>query len=572
VHFEPRLVPPASPALRFLVLAIAAGALGGALTVLQAHLLSRAVDAAFLRGLGLEGLGWLLAGLAAAAVARAACLAATEALAQRAAGAAKLHFREALARKLVALGPRFAAGERTGELAQTVTGGVEAFDAYLAQYLPQLALALLVPALVLGFVAAADPLSGLVLLVTFPLIPAFMALIGSLARERAGRQWVTLQRLSARYLDALQGLATLRALGRAETHAASLAEANRRFRAIAMGVLRAAFLSALALELLATLGVALVAVQVGLRLLYGRVAFAEALLVLILAPEFYRPLRALGTAFHAGMPGSEAARRVFEVLDAPEPKAATGASPAPPFEIAFDHVSFAYGPGRSALEEVSFRIGPGETVALVGPSGAGKTTAAALLMRFLEPQSGAIRVGGASLAGIDAGAWRRRVAWVPQRPHLFHGSVLDNLRLARPDASHETLHEAARLAHADAFVRELPRGWDTPVGDAGLRLSGGQAQRLALARAFLADAPVLVLDEPTAHLDLEQEALLGDAMARLRRGRSVLLIAHRLTTVFDADRIVLLAQGRVRESGSHGELLASSGAYARLVEAYRGVS
>jgi ATP-binding cassette subfamily C protein CydD len=272
------------------------------------------------------------------------------------------------------------------------------------------------------------------------------------------------------------------------------------------------------------------------------------------------------------MPGSEAARRVFEILDAPEPPPAAGAPPAPPFAIEFDGVSFAYGPGRSALQGVSFRIGPGETLALVGPSGAGKTTAAALLMRFLEPQAGAIRVDGASLAGIDAAAWRRLLAWVPQRPHLFHGSVLHNLRLARPDASEEAVHEAARLAHVDAFVRELPQAWDTPVGDAGLRLSGGQAQRLALARAFLADAPVLVLDEPTAHLDLEQEALLADAMARLRRARSVLLIAHRLTTVFDADRIVLLSGGRVREAGSHAELLAAGGTYARLVDAYRGAS
>jgi ATP-binding cassette subfamily C protein CydD len=572
VRFEPRLLPRAGPARRFLLLTVGAGVLGGGLVVLQARLLSLAVDGAFLRGLGLADLRGLLLGLGAAALARAASVAAGDLFAQRAAREAKLRFRDALARKLVALGPRFASGERTGDLVQTVTGGVEALDPYLAQYAPQLALSALVPCLVLAFVAWADPWSGVVLLVTFPLIPLFMSLIGSLARERAGRQWATLRRLSARFLEALQGLATLKAFGRADAHAASLAEASESFRAVTMGVLRVAFLSALALELLATIGTALVAVQVGLRLLYGRVAFAEALFVLVLAPEFYRPLRALGAAFHAGMPGAEAAQRIFEVLDLPEPSPAAGTPPEPPFAIEFDRVGFGYEHGRMALDGVGFRIEPGATLALVGPSGAGKTTAAALLLRFLEPRAGEIRVGAERLASIDPAAWRRRVAWVPQRPHLFHGTVLENLLLARPRATQAEVREAARLAHAEGFVDELPQGFETPLGEHGARLSGGQAQRLALARAFLKDAPVLVLDEPTAHLDPEAEALVGEAMARLRRGRSVLLIAHRLTTAFAADRIVLLSGGRVLEAGAHGDLLAAGGAYARLWAAYGGAA
>jgi ATP-binding cassette subfamily C protein CydD len=336
-----------------------------------------------------------------------------------------------------------------------------------------------------------------------------------------------------------------------------------------MGVLRVAFLSALVLELLATIGTALVAVQVGLRLVYGRIPFAEALFVLLLAPEFYRPLRSLGAAFHAGLPGAEAARRIFEVVDVRAPEGGAGAAPDAPITIQFQGVGFAYEPGPRALDGVSFHIDAGTTCALVGPSGGGKSTTAALVLGFLQPDAGAVRVNGRPLADVEPAAWRRRVAWVSQRPHVFHGSVRDNLLLASPEASEGALREAMRLAQAEGFVDELPAGWNTLVGEGGQRLSAGQAQRLALARAFLKDAPVLVLDEPTAHLDPEHDARLREAIARLRRGRTVLLVAHRLSSVFDAERIVMLSGGRVLETGTHRELLEAGGAYTRLVAADR---
>jgi ATP-binding cassette subfamily C protein CydD len=252
------------------------------------------------------------------------------------------------------------------------------------------------------------------------------------------------------------------------------------------------------------------------------------------------------------------------------PSAGGAARPEPP-QITFDRVRFAYEPGLApALDGVSFHLAPGTTLALVGPSGAGKSTAAHLLLRFLEPDSGSIRIDGEPLAAIPPEAWRRQVAWVPQRPRLFHGTVLDNLRLARRDAPREAVEEAARRAHAHAFIRELPQGYDTPIGEDGARLSGGQAQRLALARAFLKDAPVLVLDEPTSHLDPENETSVREAMTRLRAGRTVLLIAHRLTTVRGADRIVLLSGGQVVEEGTHASLLDGAGRYARMVAAYEG--
>jgi thiol reductant ABC exporter CydD subunit len=587
VHPLPRLVAGRGPARRDLVLSVALGALGGVLVVLQAGLLSRTIDAVFLGGRDVAGvLPWLL-GLLVAAVLRAASAWAGEALGQRAAGRVRIDLRTRLARHLMDLGPRYAAGERTGELAHTLVGGVEATDAYVSRYLPQLALAVVVPSIVLGFVAATDPLSGLVLALTFPLIPFFMFLLGGAARERTRQQWVTLARLSARFLDGLQGLATLKAFGRSREHTEAIAAASERFREITMGVLRIAFLSALALELLATLSTAIVAVEVGLRLLYARIAFQEALFVLILAPEFYRPLRALGASFHDGMAGTEAARRIFEVLDTPAPDATVGRGEPPmrapttrnlpralalrePPQITFDHVRFAYEAGLPPALDASLHLDPGKTLALVGPSGAGKSTTAHLLLRFLEPQAGSIHVDGEPLATMPAETWRRQVAWVPQRPRLFHGTVLDNLCLARPEAPREMVEEAARRAHAHTFIRELPQGYDTPIGEDGRRLSDGQAQRLALARAFLKDAPVLVLDEPTSHLDPESEASVREAMARLLIGRTVLLIAHRLTTVRGADRIVLLSGGRVVEEGTHASLLVDGGRYARMVAAYEG--
>jgi thiol reductant ABC exporter CydD subunit len=603
-----RIIPPRARSRRSLALATSAGTLAGLLVVVQAWLLSSAIDAAFLGGADLAGLGPLLLAIAGAAVLRAAAAWVREVLAHRFSGSVRGAVRDRLVRHVLALGPRFASGERAGELANTLVGGVDALDPYLAQYLPQVRLAGLVPLLVFAAVLRADPLSALVLLLTFPLIPLFMWLVGGAAEVRTRRQWVTVSRLAARFLDAVQGLATLRAFGRGEDEADSIARASEAHRQVTMGVLRVAFVSALALEALATLGTAVVAVEVGLRLLYGRVAFREALFVLVLAPEFYRPLRALGAAFHAGMAGKEAAARIAEVLDAPGPlaapevegevalaqrpelarerheleqegraggrlatgqKAVARRSSSP--TVVFEDVRFAHGgTGSPVLDSFSLALPAGATVALVGPSGAGKTTVAHLLLRFLEPSGGSIGVDGAPLGDFAPEEWRRRVGWVPQRPRLFRGTVRENVAFARPGAPEAALAEAAARSGLDAVLRALPRGWETPVGEGGERLSGGEAQRVAVARAFLKDAPVLVLDEPTAHLDPESESAVVNAVEELRRGRTVLLIGHRLATVAGADRIALVARGRVVEQGTHAQLLAAGGGYARLVEAWQG--
>ena len=319
--------------------------------------------------------------------------------------------------------------------------------------------------------------------------------------------------MSAYFLDVLQGLATLKALGRSRAQIGVIGQVSDNFRRTTLSVLRVTFLSALTLELVSTLSTAVVAVQIGLRLLYGRLSFEEAFFVLLLAPEFYLPLRMLGNSSHAGMTGVTAAQRIFAILDTP-PEVTTPeldfTSPDFSALIRLENVHYRYPDQRLVLDGVDLEILPGETVALVGPSGAGKTTMIQLLLRFAQPQTGQIWIGEHRLDEIGLDAWRAGIAWVPQKPHLFHTNIAENIRLGRPEASRADVVAAAQLAHADEFIERLPQGYDTLIGENGAALSGGQAQRIALARAFLQDAPLLILDEPTANLDPTTEAALQD--------------------------------------------------------------
>jgi len=578
MNLDRRLVKQAGIVRLALAAAVLAGLLAGLATVLQARQVSRIIAGVFLGGLWLpEVMPWMVSLLAVIA-ARALLGYISERAAARAALRVKEHLRQLFTRHLMALGPSYAQGERSGELTNTATQGIEALDAYFSQFLPQLALAGLLPLAYLILVFPVDPLSGVVLLFTGPLIPFFMFLIGSAAEKLTRRQWTALGRMSAYFLDTLQGLVTLKTLGRSRDQTARIAEVGEQYRQATMSVLRVTFLSALVLELLSTLGTAIIAVEIGLRLLYGRMDFEAAFFLLLLAPEFYLPLRALGLRFHASMSGVSAAKRIYEVLEQPLPvpdppvlPAAEVPSLRQPFVVQMRGVCFSYpGRGQPALDRVSLSIASGQTLALVGASGSGKSTLAQMLLRFLQPDGGEILVNGIPLSALPVDAWRAQVAWVPQQPYLFHGSLADNLRIACQTATLDQMRAAAAQAHLLDWIESLPQGLDTLVGEGGSLLSGGQAQRLALARAFLRDAPLLVLDEPTAHLDVAQEQLLQESTRRLCRGRTVVVIAHRLSTVSQVDQVVVMEAGRVIETGAPGDLLAQDGAYARLMSAYAG--
>jgi len=566
-----------------LILTITLNLLGGIVLVGQAYFLSRIINGVFLEAQTLADVQPLLLVLLALSLIRAGFTWSGQVSAQRVAGQVKTNLRDRLTAHLLALGPAYAHGERTGELTNTAVEGVESLNAYFSQYLPQLATAALVPLTILLVVFPLDTLSGLVLLLTAPLIPTFMILIGKQADRMTRRRWTSLSRMSAHFLDVLQGLTTLKMLNRSRSQAQTIARISYRFGEATMNVLRVAFLSALVLELVATLSVAIVAVEIGLRLLYGRMEFVNALFILVLAPEFYMPLRMLGTRFHAGMSGVTAAQRIFDVLDTPltttdhqrlttdhRPPTTDSLELPAEFSIRFDDVHFAYDDGeRPALNGVSLTISPGQKVALVGPSGAGKSTAAHLLLRFIDPQQGKITINNTTLSSLDISAWRAQVGWVPQSPYLFHGTIAENIRLARPDANFNDIQTAARQARADTFINALPQGYDTPIGERGIRLSGGQAQRIALARAFLKDAHFLILDEATANLDPEHEAHIQAAIKHLLQNRTALIIAHRLNTVTAADQIAVMDKGQIVEQGTHDVLIETPGLYHQLATVFR---
>ena len=463
--------------------AMVLGAAAAALAVPQAWLLAHAIAPVVMDKAPVSSaLPWLLP-VVPLLVLRCFLATASGRAALAAAGRVKARIRSALLRHLASLGPAATAGRSTGEAATVVLEGVDALDAYVSRFMAHLGVLVVLPPLVLVVVLPRDWISGLVLLVTAPVIPLFMILLGLGAQKLNRRQWLRLLRLSGRLLDGLQRLTTLRLLNAGDREAQHLAEAGEDYRKSTMAVLRVAFLSTLALEFFATVGIALVAVLIGFRLLDGALGFEAAFFVLLLAPEFYAPLRQLGLDYHARMEALAAAERILDLQEQPSlPAGAERPDLGQALTLECDNVSFAWEPDRPALRDFSLRLVPGEIVALVGPSGAGKSTLLALLLGFLRPQSGRVLVNGHDLATLDPAHWLGHVAVVPQRPHMFEGSVLDNIRLGEPEAGLDRVRAAAALAAADGFIAALPRGYDTPLGEHGETLSGGQVQRLARER------------------------------------------------------------------------------------------
>ncbi|MFC3999590.1 thiol reductant ABC exporter subunit CydD [Nocardiopsis sediminis] len=614
---DPRLVRSARAVRVHLAVTVAAGVAVTGLVLAQAWLLAHTIAGAT-GGMGAGELSWAIGAVAVVAAARALLSYGAETAALRSAARAKSQLRRSLVAHVTgtrltsrhddppeALGrpgsdPVWLSGTsgadegtgtaRAGELVTLATRGLDALDDYFARYLPQLVLAVLVPLSVLVVVAGADWISAAVIAVTLPLIPVFMALVGWHTQARTQRQWRLLSRLGGHFLDVVEGLPTLAIFRRATAQAAIIRRITDEHRRTTMATLRVAFLSAFVLELLSTLAVALVAVEIGIRLMYGVLDFETALLVLILAPEAYLPLREVGARFHASMEGVAAAEQVFAVLERRRgggagsgegavsrdtggvDQAASGGggtAAAPPegaVRIRFDGVGLTY-PGRDipALRDIDLDVAPGTALLLAGPSGSGKTSLLSLLLRFTEPATGRILVGGAAadrdtrdaahaggpdpgwtpLDRIPAEQWRSRIAWVPQHPYLFDDTAAGNIALGAPDATREDIRRAAELAEADGFIRGLPDGYDTRLGERGARLSAGQRQRIALARAFLRDAPIVLLDEPTAHLDPDNAAAVRAAVTRLLHGRTGIIVAHDTGWAAAADRTVRIDAGAI---------------------------
>ncbi|MBM9505999.1 thiol reductant ABC exporter subunit CydD [Actinacidiphila acididurans] len=533
---DPRLLRYARSTRLFLAAVVLLGAAGAGLVVAQAALIADVVVGGFQHGYGPGTLRGDLIALAAVAVGRGLVAWLTELAAHRAGAAVKSELREKLLAHATRLGPTWLTGQRSGELTTLATRGIDALDDWFARYLPQLGLAAVVPAVVLARICAADWISALTIAVTLPLIPLFMVLVGWATRDRMDRQWKLLGRLSGHFLDVVAGLPTLKVFGRAKAQTAAIRRITDDYRRATLRTLRVAFLSSFVLELLATVSVALVAVGIGMRLVHGDLDLRTGLLVLILAPEAYLPLRQVGAQYHAAAEGMAAAEQVFEVLETPAGDGtAAGLLPAPDLRTATIRVEGVEVTEGGVVAETSFTLAPGQVLAVTGPSGAGKSTLLAAVLGLVTAARGRILVDGIDLAAIDPESWHRQIAWVPQHPHLFAGTVADNVRLARPDATEAEV--TAALAAAGALGFAAPGDL---LGEDGAGLSAGQRQRLALARALLADRPLLVLDEPTAHLDALTETRVTAALRAAARGRTVLLTAHRPALLPLADTVLPL--------------------------------
>ncbi|MDE1893531.1 MAG: thiol reductant ABC exporter subunit CydD [Xanthomonadaceae bacterium] len=565
----------ARPVRRLLAAGVVAGGLQAVLVCIGAWLVAHVLARAVLAGAGLAGLWPCVAALVPLALARFALLLWQRRTTFDAGARVGDDVRGALERRMRQLGPRWAAQQSSGDIVTRCVDGVQALVPYYAGYLPQVALTAVVPLLILLAVWPADPWSALVLVLTAPLVPLFMVLVGGAAERASQRRWSRLRRMGARFMDALSGLTTLRLCRATAREEALLAASGEAYRRETMAVLRIAFLSALVLEFFATVSIAVLAVLIGFRLMWGTLGFEPGLFVLLLAPELFLPLRALGSQRHRRMEAAAAAEDLVALLAVAE-GTTPGEEPAAPepFEarriaLAFERVRFGYEPGRIVLHDLDLEVAAGTLVTLVGGSGSGKSTLFNLLMGFASPQGGRIRVNGRDLAALEPGSWRRHLSWVSQRAHVFHGSLRDNLLIAAPNADDAGLQRALQAASLQAVVARLPQGLDTPLGEHGHGLSGGERQRLALARAWLRDAPLLLLDEPVQHLDAATAATIDAAIDALAQGRTVIRIAHRLDRLADDARVAVLAEGRIVEQGLVGELRASRGAFARLLAADR---
>jgi ATP-binding cassette, subfamily C, bacterial CydD len=550
-----------------------------AVVITQMYLLSIVISDVFLNSEVSNPM--LLYYLAAAIAARSFLLWIRERYAQQTAVTTKSGLRKNLFSHIINLGTGYTRTGKTGEVIATLMEAVEKLDDYFTRYIPSVIHIIILPIFIIFFTFSIDWPSGLIMLITAPLILFFMWLIGTYAKKLTEEQWGQMSRLSSHFLDVLQGLKTLKIFGMNHREADNVYKSSDGFRIITMRVLKVAFISGMVLELAASISIALVAVQVGIRLIEGLMSFQPGLFVLLLAPEFYLPFRTLGLHHHAGMEGSAAAEKIFEIMDTraerwteniPSKKSlsdpeAGPAKNAKDLTIQFREVNFTYPDADlPVLENINCILKPGTLTAVAGPTGSGKSTFARLLLGFLQPDSGAISANNISVQEMDKELWQQYIAYVPQHPHFFNGTILENLLLAKPGSTKEEVEHAAKKSGAHSFIAQFPKGYHTPLTDNASCLSGGEKQRLAIARALLKDAPLLILDEPTSSLDPESEQIVAKATETIVKNRTTLVIAHRLRTVRNADNILVFNNGTIAESGRHDELITKKGLYASYLK------
>ena len=574
MNLQPRLIKEARRAgWLFPPVALCAFVSGG-LAVLQSYQLSRVISGVFLEGDTLALAAPFLRLILIIVLARVVLTVVSESLAGRLAVRIKNRLRVLLLDKIDRLGPEALKSESTGELTTSALQGADALDVYFAQYLPQVIVAALIPLTILAVVFPLDVLTGVVFLLTAPLIPLFMMLIGWMVEALTKKQWLALTRMGDYFLDTLQGIATLKLLGRSKDRAGEIRRVSDQYRDVTLKVLRVTFLTALVLELVATISTAVVAVEIGLRLLYYRIDFQQAFFILLIAPEFYLPLRNLSARYHAGMTGVTAAQRIYQLLDLAEPASIQVADPdhislskVVDFSLSVEGVSHTY-PGQTApaLTDITLDLESGRHYALVGRSGSGKTTLARILLRYIDPREGAVRINGEDIQLWFRSAWRDFAGWLPQNPYIFNTSLYQNITLGSEEYSIQQIDDALTLSGLRELTARLPYGLNTQMQEAGARFSGGELQRVALARVFLRNPRLLIMDEPTAHLDPELAQSLSHSVRRLMEGRTTLTIAHRLSTITAMDRVFLLDKGKLAAQGTHQQLLETSGAYQAFIQ------
>jgi thiol reductant ABC exporter CydD subunit len=531
-----RLLRRARSSSGFLVLCVVIGLAIATCVLGQSVALAAAISRVFLGGAGLPDIGMLLVVLATLTALRAALSYLQETAAARASATVKSQLRNGLMRRAIDGGPSWISEHRTGEITQLASRGVEALDPYFARYLPQVVLTVIVVPLFVAVIWVTDWISGVVLLLTLPIVLLFMVLAGLSAQRRTNDQWRALERMSNHFLDVAEGLTTRRVFGRARAQRRAVAAVTQEYRRTTMGVLRVSFLSSFVLDLFASLSVAIVAVQVGLRLIGGSIELEVALIVLLLAPEAFQPLRTLGASYHAAAEGRSVTSKILDILDSPAPPPGTKTVHAPVELVDVQAVGVQHADTTiSTLAPISFRLGKNEVAALVGPSGCGKSTLLSVMLGFLEPSAGSVRINGVTVAEADPQSWLGHIAWMPQRPTLVAGTVAGNVRLGAADATDDDV--AAAMAKAACENIDPCRR----IAQNGADLSAGERQRIALARCFLRaerGTSLVLLDEPTAHLDAPTEQRVLAAIRQVSVGRFVLMVAHRPSAIRFADRII----------------------------------